>query len=240
MTPGVIDPYDMAIRVDLGEIREEDLPKVFSGNTKALAECKRHLYKLRSDRLLYRNAALVDLVQKLKFASDPKTVRAAIAQSIRQAQDNVAQMFSDEWVNKNIPETGNTKTYITTKMLPKEGPFSYNTYAVWASTMTRTKPNELTLESGYILAIKNKAHNSIIEPIEGWNTIISKELFDKTVERVRKINAMNENILGTAERRKVEAEILDNETIPFMSKMWAIGVIGDILDMLGKALGGNL
>lgn len=240
MTPGVIDPYDMAIRVDLGEIREDDLPKVFSGNAKALAECKRHLYKLRSDRLLYRNAALVDLVQKLKFASDPKTVRAAITQSIRQAQDNIAQMFSNEWVKNNIPETGNTKTYITTKMLPKDGSFSYNTYSVWASTMTRTKSNEVTLEEGYILAIKNKAHNSIIEPIEGWNTIISKELFDKTVERVRKINAINEHILGTAERRKVEAEILDNETIPFMSKMWAIGVIGDILDMLGKALGGNL
>ena len=239
MTPGVIDPYDMAIRVDLGEIREEDLPKVFSGNTKALAECKRHLYKLRSDRLLYRNAALVDLVQKLKFASDPKTVRAAIAQSIRQAQDNVAQMFSNEWVNKNIPETGDSKTYITTKAR-EAGPLRYNTYAVWATTMTRTKPNEVTTEGGYILAIKNKAHGSIIEPIEGWNEIISKELFDKTVERVKQINAMNENILGTAERRKVEAEILDNETIPFMSKMWAIGVIGDILDMLGKALGGNL
>ena len=58
--------------------------------------------------------------------------------------------------------------------------------------------------------------------------------------RVKQINRVNENILGTAERRKVEAEILENETIPFMSKMWAIGVIGDILDMLGKALGGNL
>ena len=239
MTPGVIDPYDMAIRVDLGEIREEDLPKVFSGNTKALAECKRHLYKLRSDRLLYRNAALVDLVQKLKFASDPKTVKAAIAQSIRQVQDNIVQMFSNEWIKKNIPKTGNAETYITTKA-PKAGPFSHHTYSVWASTMTRTKSNEVTLEEGYILAIKNKAHGSIIEPIEGWNTIISKELFDKTVARVREINKVNEYILGTAERRKVEAEILENETIPFMSKMWAIGVIGDILDMFGKALGGNL
>ena len=240
MTIGAIDPYDVAIRVDLGEIQETDLPKIFSGDTKGLAECKRYLYKLRSDRILYTQFALVDLMQKLKIASDPKTVQAAIAQSIRQAQDNIAQMFSSEWVEKNIPKTGNSETRITTKMLPKGGPFSYNTYSVWASTMTRTKPNEVTLESGYILAIKNKAHNSIIEPIKGWNTIISKELFDKTVERVRYINRVNEIVLGTAERRKVEAEILENETIPFMSKMWAIGVIGDILDMLGKALGGNL
>ena len=37
-----------------------------------------------------------------------------------------------------------------------------------------------------------------------------------------------------------EIDILENGTIPFMSKMWAIGVIGDIFEMLGKALGGNL
>ena len=239
MTIGAIDPYDVAIRVDLGEIQEMDLPKIFSGDTKGLAECKRYLYKLRSDRILYTQFALVDLMQKLKFASDPKMVQAAIAQSIRQAQDNVEQMFSNEWVNKNIPKTGNTETYITTKA-PKAGPLRYNTYAVWATTMTRTKPNEVTTEGGYILAIKNKAHGSIIEPIEGWNEIISKELFDKTVERVRKINAMNENILGTAERRKVEAEILENKYIPFMFKIWSIGLIGDILEMFGKALGGNL
>ena len=66
MTLGAIDPYDIAIRVDLGEIREDDLPKVFSGDTKALAECKRYIYKLRSDKLLYQQMALVNLVQKLK------------------------------------------------------------------------------------------------------------------------------------------------------------------------------
>lgn len=239
MTIGAIDPYDVAIRVDLGEIQEMDLPKIFSGDTKGLAECKRYLYKLRSDRILYTQFALVDLMQKLKNVSDPKIVRAAIAQSIRQAQDNVEQMFSSEWVEKNIPKTGTSETRITTKA-PTAGPLRYNTYAVWATTMTRTKPNEVTIEGGYILAIKNKAHGSIIEPIEGWNEIISKELFDKTVERVRKINAMNENILGTAERRKVEAEILENKYIPFMFKIWSIGLIGDILDMFGKALGGNL
>ena len=239
MTIGAIDPYDVAIRVDLGEIQETDLPKIFSGDTKGLAECKRYLYKLRSDRILYTQFALVDLMQKLKIASDPKTVQAAIAQSIRQVQDNIAQMFSNEWIEKNIPKTGNTETYITTKA-PKAGPFNHYTYSVWASTMTRTKSNEVTLEEGYILAIKNKAHGSIIEPIEGWNTIISKELFDKTVARVRQINHVNANVLGTAERRKVEAEILENKTIPFMFKMWDIGVIGDILTMFGKALGGNL
>ena len=240
MTIGAIDPYDVAIRVDLGEIQEMDLPKIFSGDTKGLAECKRYLYKLRSDRILYTQFALVDLMQKLKIASDPKMVRAAIAQSIRQAQDNVEQMFSSEWVEKNIPKTGNSETRITTKMLPEKGAFSYNTYAVWATTTTRTKPNEVTIEGGYILAIKNKAHGSIVEPIEGWNQIISKELFDKTVERVRQINRMNEIVLGTAERRKVEAEILENKYIPFMFKIWSIGLIGDILEMFGKALGGNL
>ena len=240
MTIGAIDPYDVAIRVDLGEIQETDLPKIFSGDTKGLAECKRFLYKLRSDRILYTQFALVHLMQNLKIASDPKMVQATIAQSVKQVQDNIAQMFSSEWVEKNIPKTGNSETRITTKIIPKDGPFSYYTYSVWASTMTRTKPNEVTLESGYILAIKNKAHGSIIEPLEGWNTIISKELFDKTVERVKQINYVNENVLGVAERRKVEAEILENKAIPFMFKMWSIGVIGDILTMLGKALGGNL
>ena len=112
MTPGVIDPYDMAIRVDLGEIREDDLPKVFSGNAKALAECKRHLYKLRSDRLLYRNAALVDLVQKLKFASDPKTVKAAIAQCVESAQNNIKQSLSDEWKKLDLQFKGITSGFL--------------------------------------------------------------------------------------------------------------------------------
>ena len=90
------------------------------------------------------------------------------------------------------------------------------------------------------MRIKNTVHGSEMTPMKGWNNVISKKTFDKVVGQVRGINAINENILGVAERRKVEIDILENETIPFMSKMWAIGVIGDVLEMLGKALGGNL
>ena len=86
MTIGVIDPYDVAVRVDLGEIREEDLPRVFSGNAKALAECKRHLYKLRSDRILYKLAALRDVQNKLRFMTDPKVARAAFETTVRKVQ----------------------------------------------------------------------------------------------------------------------------------------------------------
>ena len=236
MTPGVIDPYDMAIRVDLGEIREDDLPKVFSGNAKALAECKRHLYKLRSDRLLYRNAALVDLVQKLKFASDPKTVKAAIAQCVESAQNNIKQSLSDEWKKLDL-----TKEHITLNgRVPDHGDYKGITYYISATKIIRVDQEHRNMEENVILRIENRANGSDITPMEGWNQLVSKATFDKVVGRVREINKVNENILGTAKRRKVEAEILENETIPFMSKMWAIGVIGDILDMLGKALGGNL
>lgn len=237
MMTGVIDPYDVAIRVDLGEIREEDLPRVFSGNAKALAECKRHLYKLRSDRLLFRNAALVDLVQKLRFASDPKTVKAAIAECIKNAQDNVKQSLSDEWLKRNITEEDLTLHTV----VPTKGTYKGITYYVSAQKQFEAEDGiHKNMEENVILRIKNKAHGSDIVPMKGWSQIISKDTFDKVSERVRAINKINEGILGTAERRKVEADILDNDVIPFMSKMWAIGVIGDILEMLGKALGGNL
>ena len=237
MTAGVIDPYDVAIRVDLGEIREEDLPKVFSGNASGLAECKRHLYKLRSDRLLFANAALIDLMQKLRFASDPKTVKAAITECVKKAQDNVTQSLSDEWLKRNITE----KDLTLHTVVPSTGTYKGVTYYVSAEKQFKAEDGIHTnMEENVILRIKNKAHGSDTVTMKGWSQIISKDTFDKVSERVKEINKINENILGVAERRKVEADILDNAIIPFMSKMWAIGVIGDILEMLGKALGGNL
>lgn len=209
MTIGVIDPYDVAIRVDLGEIREEDLPKVFSGDTKALAECKRHLYKLRSDKLLYKQMALVDLVKKLQFATSPEMIAQAIGHAISSVENEI-------------------KVGITTL---------YNTKEDRARSVIIAETDKA---QGAILEIVNAADGSKIIPQEGWNNIVSKKTFDKTVETVRQINKINENILGTSIRRKAEIDILKNETIPFMSRMWAIGVIGDVLEMLGKALGGNL
>ena len=209
MTIGVIDPYDVAIRVDLGEIREDDLPNVFSGDTKALAECKRHLYKLRSDKLLYQQMALVDLMKKLQFATSPEMVAQAIGQAISSVEDEI-------------------KVGIATL---------YNAKEDRARSVIIAETDKA---QGAILEIVNAANGSKIIPQEGWNNIVSKKTFDKTVETVRQINKINENVLGTSIRRKAEIDILKNETIPFMSKMWAIGVIGDILDMLGKALGGNL
>lgn len=227
MTPGVIDPYDMAIRVDLGEIREEDLPKVFSGNTKALAECKRYLYKLRSDRLLYQSAALVDLTQKLKFATSPEALKEAIKQATSKIQETLKKDLEHQAsVNATLVRRDDSNIEYFVSRTDK-----------WRRTGNKSQN---IMQEDVILRIKNTASGSIITPMEGWNNVISKKTFTKVVEQIRKINSVNENVLGTLQRRKVEIDILDNEMIPFMSKMWAIGVIGDVLDMLGKALGGNL
>ena len=225
MMTGVIDPYDVAIRVDLGEFREEDLPRVFSGNTKALAECKRHLYKLRSDRLLYQQMALVDLVQKLKYATSPKALTEAIKQSTAQIQETLKDELEHQAsVNATLVKRDDASIE----------------YFVSRNDKWRPDSKHWNMQEDVILRIKNTVHGSEITPMEGWKNVIGKKTFNKVVRQVREINAINENILGTDQRRKVEIDILDNETIPFMSKMWAIGVIGDILEMLGKALGGNL
>ena len=217
---GIIDPYDIAIRVDLGEIREDDLPRVFSGDTKALAECKRHIYKLRSDRILYQLAALRGLQEKLRYATSPKVVKAAFETTVRKVQD----ALKDELVNAQIVRQDDANVE----------------YVVSRTKKWQADSQHWNMQEDVILRIKNTVHGSKITPMEGWNNVISKKTFDKVVGQVRGINAINENILGVAERRKVEIDILENETIPFMSKMWAIGVIGDVLEMLGKALGGNL
>ena len=220
MTIGVIDPYDVAIRVDLGEIREDDLPRVFSGDTKALAECKRHIYKLRSDRILYQLAALRGLQEKLRYATSPKVVKAAFETTVRKVQD----ALKDELVNAQIVKQDDASVE----------------YVVSRTKKWQADSQHWNMQEDAIMRIKNTVHGSEITPMKGWNNVISKKTFDKVVGQVRGINAINENILGVAERRKVEIDILENETIPFMSKMWAIGVIGDIFEMLGKALGGNL
>ena len=225
MTIGVIDPYDVAIRVDLGEIREEDLPKVFSGDTKALAECKRHIYKLRSDKLLYQQMALVDLVQKLKYATSPKALTEAIKQTTAKIQETLKNELEHQaTVNATLVKRDDASIE----------------YFVSRTNKWRPDSKHWNAQEDVILRIKNTANGSKITPMEGWNNVISKKTFNKVVEQVREINAINENILGTNARRKLEIDILENETIPFMSRMWAIGVIGDVLEMLGKALGGNL
>ena len=225
MTIGVIDPYDVAIRVDLGEIREEDLPKVFSGDTKALAECKRHIYKLRSDKLLYQQMALVDLVQKLKYATSPKALTEAIKQATAKIQETLKNELEHQAsVNATLVKRDDASIE----------------YFVSRTNKWRPDSKHWNAQEDVILRIKNTANGSKIIPIECWNNVISKKTFNKVVSQVREINAINENILGTNARRKLEIDILENETIPFMSRMWAIGVIGDVLEMLGKALGGNL
>ena len=225
MTIGAIDPYDVAIRVDLGEIREDDLPKVFSGDTKALAECKRHLYKLRSDKLLYQQMALVDLVQKLKYATSPKALTEAIKQTTAKIQETIKNELEHQAsVNATLVKRDDASIE----------------YFVSRTKKWRPDSKHWNAQEDVILRIKNTANGSKITPMEGWNNVISKKTFNKVVEQVREINAIHENILGTHARRKLEIDILENETIPFMSRMWAIGVIGDILEMLGKALGGNL
>ena len=225
MTIGAIDPYDIAIRVDLGEIREEDLPRVFSGDTKALAECKRHIYKLRSDKLLYQQMALVDLVQKLKYATSPKALTEAIKQTTAKIQETLKNELEHQAsVNATLVRRDDASIE----------------YFVSRTKKWRPDSQHWNAQEDVILRIKNTANGSKITPMEGWNNVISKKTFNKVVGQVREINAINENILGTNARRKLEIDILENETIPFMSRMWAIGVIGDILEMLGKALGGNL
>ena len=225
MTIGAIDPYDIAIRVDLGEIREEDLPKVFSGDTKALAECKRHIYKLRSDKLLYQQMALVDLVQKLKYATSPKALTETIKQTTAKIQETLKNELEHQAsVNATLVKRDDASIE----------------YFVSRTNKWRPDSKHWNTQEDVILRIKNTANGSKITPIEGWNNVISKKTFNKVVGQVREINAINENILGTNQRRKLEIDILENETIPFMSRMWAIGVIGDVLEMLGKALGGNL
>ena len=225
MTLGAIDPYDIAIRVDLGEIREDDLPKVFSGDTKALAECKRYIYKLRSDKLLYQQMALVGLVQKLKYATSPKALTEAIKQTTAKIQETLKnELEHHASVNATLVRRDDASIE----------------YFVSRTEKWRPDSKHWNAQEDVILRIKNTANGSKITPMEGWNNVISKKTFDKVVEQVREINAINENIIGTNARRKLEIDILENETIPFMSRMWAIGVIGDILEMLGKALGGNL
>ena len=225
MTIGVIDPYDVAIRVDLGEIREEDLPKVFSGNAKALAECKRHLYKLRSDRILYKEMALIDLVQKLKYATSPKALTEAIKQTTAKIQETRKNELEHiESVNATLVRQDDASVE----------------YFVSRNKKWRPDSEHWNTQEDVILRIKNTVHGSEITPMKGWNNVISKKTFDKVVGQVREINAINENVLGEREHRKVEIDILENETIPFMAKMWGIAVLGDIFEMLGKALGGNL
>ena len=227
MTIGAIDPYDVAIRVDIGEIQETDLPKIFSGDTKGLAECKRHLYKLRSDRILYTQLALVDLMQKLKFATSPEALKEAVKQATSTIQ---------ETLKKNLEHQASVNA-----TLVKRSDSSIE-YFVSRTDKWRRDGNksQTVMQEDVILRIKNTASGSIITPMEGWNNVISKKTFNKVVGQVQKINLVNEGVLGTFQRRKVELDILENETIPFMSRIWAIGVIGDILEMFGKALGGNL
>lgn len=227
MTIGAIDPYDVAIRVDLGEIQETDLPKIFSGDTKGLAECKRHLYKLRSDRILYIQFALVDLTQRLAFATSAEALKEAVKQATSKIQETLKNNLEHQAsVNATLVKRSDSSIEYFVSRTDK-----------WRRDGNKS---QTVMQEDVILRIKNTVSGSTITPMKGWNNIISKKTFNKVVGQVRKINAVNEGVLGTFQRRKLDLDILENETIPFMSRMWAIGVIGDILDMFGKALGGNL
>lgn len=227
MTIGAIDPYDVAVRVDLGEIQETDLPKIFSGDSKALAECKRYLYKLRSDRILYMQFALVNLTQKLQFATSAEVLKEAVKQATSTIQETLKNNLEHQAsVNATLVKRSDSSIEYFVSRTDK-----------WRRDVNKS---QTVMQEDVILRIKNTVSGSTITPMEGWNNVISKKTFNKVVGQVRKINAVNENVLGTFQRRKVELDILENKTIPFMSRIWAIGVIGDILDMLGKALGGNL
>ena len=169
--------------------------------------------------------ALVNLVQKLKYATSPKALTEAIKQTTAKIQETLKNELEHQAsVNATLVRRDDASIE----------------YFVSRTEKWRPDSKHWNAQEDVILRIKNTANGSKITPMEGWNNVISKKTFDKVVEQVREINAINENILGTNARRKLEIDILENETIPFMSRMWAIGVIGDILEMLGKALGGNL
>ena len=71
-------------------------------------------------------------------------------------------------------------------------------------------------------------------------TIISESTYRRIHNNIKRVDKIIGGVLGTGERRLIETDILENKDIPFLSGMWGIAVLGDILDMLGKALGGNL
>lgn len=228
MTIGAIDPYDIAVRVDIGEIQETDLPKIFSGDTKGLAECKRYLYKLRSDRILYQEMALYELVEKLRFMTDPKTVQAAVAQVIT----------SVEQVLKTDLEGHHQR--ISTAVSPfhdGDTKIHYNViYEDKYPSKENSKYSDLRLRILFGVDVeKNK------DTITNWpRGEVPKSTYYRVKQNVKKVDKIIGGVLGKYDARLVEIDILENEAIPFMTKMWGIGVIGDILTMLGKALGGNL
>lgn len=114
-------------------------------------------------------------------------------------------------------------------------------YSVIRTRVGRTVNRQhWNIEDDVILQIKNTANSSEINPVKGWNKLISKPTFDKVVGKVREINHFNENIIGTRQRRIDTLDLLENKTIPLMARLWGVALIGDILEMLGKALGGNL
>lgn len=239
MRIGGIDPYDIAIRVDLGEIREEDLPKVFSGDAKKLAECKRYLYQLRSDKILYREMALRVLTQKLEYATDPKTVAAALNQTLNALKENlITNLRTTDAKGRSHPSF--TSVGITNYTFNNDR-VEYDIYRTNKDLSEEAQAiKNWNPEKDIILHIENASSGSNIIPMKGWNRLIDKKTFDKVVNTIQATDAINVNILKTAERRSAAIDILENETIPFISKMWGIGILGDILEMFGKALGGNL
>ena len=239
MTTGVIDPYDIAVRVDLGEIQEMDLPKIFSGDTKGLAECKRHLYKLRSDRILYMEMAVIDLVQKLKLMTDERLIDAALRETLNALEKNLITeaktVDSRGRSHKFAPSVGITNKTFHSNV------FEYDVYRTNAQTSKQQKAvKSWNPENDVILHIRNTVDNSTITTMDGWSKLIDKRTFNRVVNAIRQTNKLQVGILRTGERRSNELKILEDETIPFLSRLWIIGFVGDVLTMLGKALGGNL
>ena len=229
MMTGAIDPYDIAVRVDLGEIQETDLPRIFSGDTKGLAECKRYLYKLRSDRILYQEAAIIKLVEKLRYMSSPQMIQAAVGQVVKETEQTLKADL--EGHHRRI-KTAVSPFY--------KGSTSIHYNVFYEETFPSPEnPRYNNMISQGLFSVDVEKNKDTIRNLPR-GTVISKSTYRRIHDNIKRVDKIIGGVLGTGERRLIEMDILENKDIPFLSGMWGIAVLGDILDMLGKALGGNL
>lgn len=229
MTIGAIDPYDIAVRVDLGEIQETDLPKIFSGDAKGLAECKRYIYKLRSDRILYQEFAVASLVEKLRYMTSPQMIQAAVGQVIKEVEQTLKTDLE-----------GHHRSIKTAVSPFYKGSTSIHYNVFYERTFPSPEnPRYTNMISQGLFSVDVERNKDTIRNLPR-GTIISESTYRRIHNNIKRIDKIIGGVLGTAERRLMEMDIIENKDIPFMSGMWGIAVLGDILEMLGKALGGNL
>lgn len=229
MMTGAIDPYDIAVRVDLGEIQETDLPKIFSGDAKGLAECKRYIYKLRSDRILYQEFAVASLVEKLRYMTSPQMIQAAVGQVIKEVEQTLKTDLE-----------GHHRSIKTAVSPFYKGSTSIHYNVFYERTFPSPEnPRYTNMISQGLFSVDVEKNKDTIRNLPR-GTIISESTYRRIHNNIKKIDKIIGGVLGTGERRLMEIDIIENKDIPFMSGMWGIAVLGDILEMLGKALGGNL